>query len=306
MKNKHQFFSKLSSFTIISTFFSLWLAVQFEEEIENIMAYALILSFGVLHGANDLKLIQHSEASKLSGIRFFKILCYYVVFILVSVILFYLIPSLALLVFILYSGYHFGEQHWKSKLGRNGIFDHSFFFLYGIFILCLLFYAHLKMVTGIIFNITSISISERTFLYAVIFSGIAMILLSGFLATKNNKLRVSLIKELFYLIVFFIVFNTASLLWSFAIYFVLWHSIPSLIDQINYLYGSFSKTTIIQYIKYSFPYWLISIIGLATLLYVFRDDFETSLSFFFSFLAAITFPHVLVINRISSIQLKDR
>lgn len=300
MKNEGRLFAKLSSFVIVATFFSLWLAFQFEEEIENIFAYVLILSFGILHGANDLKLIQHSDASKLSRRRFFKILFYYVLLILASAILFYLLPALALFVFILFSGYHFGEQHWKAKLGQNSIPGHGFFFIYGVFILCLLFYTHLTMVAGIIFNITSITISEDIFLYATIFSGVAMVLLYSFLAIENQKLRMGFIKELFYLAVFFVVFNTASLLWSFAIYFVLWHSIPSLIDQIDYLYGSFSKATIIKYIKYSFPYWLISIIGLAVLLYVFRDDFETSLSFFFSFLAAITFPHVLVINRINN------
>jgi len=300
MENEGNLYVKLNSFIIVATFFSLWLAVQFEEDIENIFAYVFILSFGILHGANDLKLIQHSEASQLSKWRFIKVLFYYVLFVLASAFLFYFLPVLALFLFILFSGYHFGEQHWRTRIERNSIIGHSFFFVYGIFLLCLLFSAHLNTVVGIIFTITGKTILENIFLSALIFSGIAMIILYFFLAIENKKLQRSFIKEIFYLVVFFIVFNTASLLWAFAIYFVFWHSIPSLIDQVDYLFGSLTKSTIIEYIKYSFPYWLISLIGIAVILYLFKDDLETSLSFFFSFLAAITFPHVLVINRINN------
>ncbi len=108
----------------------------------------------------------------------------------------------------------------------------------------------------------------------------------------------NVVKELFFIGVLFIVFNSATLLLAFAIYFILWHSVPSMIDQIKYLYGTVSTTTIKKYMISSFPYWLISVIGMGILLLLFRDNLNTSLAFFFSFLAAITFPHVLVINRL--------
>ncbi|MGY8916478.1 MAG: Brp/Blh family beta-carotene 15,15'-dioxygenase, partial [Flavobacteriales bacterium] len=94
-------------------------------------------------------------------------------------------------------------------------------------------------------------------------------------------------------------FKTASLLWSFAIYFILWHSLPSLVDQIRFLYGGVTKKNIILYLKTSFVYWAISVIGLALFFLFFGGDSDTFLSFFFSFLAAITFPHVLVMTRLN-------
>jgi len=76
---------------------------------------------------------------------------------------------------------------------------------------------------------------------------------------------------------------------------VLWHSIPSLYDQINFIYGDVTKKTITKYIKNAFLYWLVSIIGLVVFYWLLKDTavFEALL---FSFIAAITFPHVLVIN----------
>lgn len=300
MKNKDLSILNLSSFMIVSTFFSLWLAVQFEESVENIFAYVLILSFGILHGANDLKLIQRSESSEVTGKSFLKTLFYYIIFVLGSALLFYFIPAIALFLFVIFSGYHFGEQHWTAQIKESSIVSRIFFLAYGLFILCLLFYIHAETVSKIIENIIEGTIWQATYAYATIFSGALTVSLFIFLTFKNKNLQTNFIKELFYISVFFVVFSTASLLWSFAIYFVLWHSIPSLADQINYLYGSLSKDAIKSYVKASFPYWMISIIGLSVVLYVLRDNFEASLSFFFSFLAAITFPHVLVINRINN------
>lgn len=300
MKKKDSSIVNLSSFMIVSTFFSLWLAVQFDESVENILAYILILSFGILHGANDLKLIQRTDFSKATRKNFLKTLFYYVLFVFGSALLFYFIPAIALLLFVLFSGYHFGEQHWTAQMKSHSILSRIFFLLYGLYILCLLFYLHEETVTIIITNITEIVLWEDIYFYSTIFCGASMIAIYLFLGHQNKRLRTSIIKELFYITVFFIVFSTASLLWSFAIYFVLWHSIPSLVDQIKYLYGHLSKGTIWSYAKSSFPYWMISLVGLSLLLYIFKDNFETSLSFFFSFLAAITFPHVLVINRINN------
>ena len=100
--------------------------------------------------------------------------------------------------------------------------------------------------------------------------------------------------ETFYLLVFAVLFRVSSLIWGFAIYFIIWHSIPSIINQVNYLSGEFNKKNFGKYIKSAFVYWMISLIGIATLYLLFKD-IKIFNALFFSFLAAITFPHVLVI-----------
>jgi hypothetical protein len=74
--------------------------------------------------------------------------------------------------------------------------------------------------------------------------------------------------------------------------FIIWHSIPSILDQIKF-FMVLSFSYFISYCRNAFVYWLASLIGIALLYFLFRD--KKSLMLFFSFLAAITFPHVLVI-----------
>jgi len=93
-----------------------------------------------------------------------------------------------------------------------------------------------------------------------------------------------------------VVFKSSSLIWGFTIYFIFWHSIPSLHDQIIFLYGKYSLAHFKKYVKTAFGYWILSIIGIAVL-YVLAKDLIIFDALFFSFLASITFPHALVILR---------
>jgi Brp/Blh family beta-carotene 15,15'-monooxygenase len=99
---------------------------------------------------------------------------------------------------------------------------------------------------------------------------------------------------MYYLIIFTIIFKTANLIWAFAIYFVIWHSLPSIRDQVKFIYGSVNKETIKSYVITAFPFWITSLFGIF-LLYIFLKDFFMFETLFFSFLAAITFPHVIVV-----------
>ena len=110
---------------------------------------------------------------------------------------------------------------------------------------------------------------------------------------SERVIKFNFFEEIILIILLFIIFNIASLIAGFAIYFIIWHSIPSLRDQIVELHSDFNKNTILLYLKNSTLYWLISIISLFILYYVVNDD-KLFISLFFSFLSAITFPHVLV------------
>ncbi len=287
----------LGSFTIVTTFFSLWLAIYFEETIENILAYTLILTFGILHGANDIKLLQKANKNINTRKGFLTTLLYYILFVVASGLLFLFIPTLALASFVLFSGYHFGEQHWVSKIKVPSVLNSIFLSTYGIFILFLIFSAHGAEVSLIIEQICGFKIPTYFYSYGVLSMGI-LTCFFGAISYMKKKIKFNVVKQLFFILVLSIVFYSSSLLLAFAIYFILWHSLPSMVDQIKYLYGTVSVSNIKKYVVSSFPYWLISVIGMSILLFIFKDNLSTSLAFFFSFLAAITFPHVLVINRL--------
>ena len=115
-----------------------------------------------------------------------------------------------------------------------------------------------------------------------------------------NHLSEQLFVQSFLLIFLSIIFYNSSLILSFGIYFVFWHSIPSIIEQSQYIYGSNSMTSFFNYFKSSFLYWILSLMGLLFLYYFLKDYQNLLISIFFSFLAAITFPHTLVIFKMKN------
>jgi len=100
-----------------------------------------------------------------------------------------------------------------------------------------------------------------------------------------------------YLILFTALFAISDVVWGFASYFVLWHSLPSLKDQVNSLYGTFNFKNFLSYFKKAFPYWLASIIGMLVVVWLFKDS-KNFLSLLFAFIAAITFPHVFIMRKL--------
>jgi Brp/Blh family beta-carotene 15,15'-monooxygenase len=133
---------KYSNISIVISFFGLWLDSFFSNQIQIILGFTLIFSFGILHGSNDLLLIENKKTKKNTFI-FFKKLTLYVLIIFLSAILFYFMPLFALLLFIIVSAFHFGEQQWKELISfyPNWICN-SISFAYGLFILLLLFIFH--------------------------------------------------------------------------------------------------------------------------------------------------------------------
>ncbi len=283
-----------NKYALIISFFALWITVNFSFEHQQVIGFVVIFLFGILHGANDLALFQKISADK-NNIPFKKIISYYIGVVLLGATLFYIFPIVALLLFILFSGYHFGEQHWNRLDVRNNTTVLALFqTFYGLFILFMLFQFHELEVKTIIFQISTVSISTLNLQYITIAIGILLVLLGSIVNSINTNFKSEIILNVFYLLVFGIIFKTADLIWAFAIYFVVWHSFPSIKEQTEFLYGTFTFKNFKLFFKSAFIYWTISLIGIATLYFLFKDK-EIFNALFFSFLASITFPHVVVI-----------
>ena len=286
--------TKFTNFSIVASFLGLWINSFIEEETQIIIGFLLIFSFGILHGANDLQLIDKT-LSKLSGNSFYKILLYYVAVVVFGALLFFFIPALALLLFIVVSGYHFGEQHWQSELmGESKKINLLFHLFYGLQILSLLFVFHIQEVQRIISDISKINLTSNSIYLFFYFSLFGFLVLCLIKYLKSKEIKKTVIQELLFLLVFAIIFKTSTLIWGFTIYFILWHSIPSMIDQISFLYGSVTFDNFKKYLKSAFLYWISSLAGILLLYLIFRNVYFFD-ALFFSFLAAITFPHVWVI-----------
>ncbi|MEM6864070.1 MAG: Brp/Blh family beta-carotene 15,15'-dioxygenase [Bacteroidota bacterium] len=287
---------KLKSGMIVATVFALWFSVYFGEKTETVVAYILILSFGILHGSNDIRLIRTITKSD-SKSSMFKVLLSYISVVLAILVLFFYFPILALITFIVISGYHFGEQHLRKKIVSNSIWNTILFTIYGLFILFMVFSFQSEQVLLVLEEIMGMGLSKSVLDYCLIALGALLFILGGFYFLKQ-RITSNVLEELFILLVFFIIFKTASLLWGFCIYFIIWHSIPSLKDQMDYLYGISNWKTFKLYVKESFLYWAISVLGLFLLLWFLKDQSFNMISILIFFLAAITFPHVIVMSKL--------
>lgn len=286
---------KITKLSILLSFLGLWLTSFLKNETQLIVGFLLILSFGIAHGANDLLLIKkiYEEREK----SYWKSLLEYLITIFIAILLFSFIPWLAMLLFIIVSSYHFGEQHWENKyIHDNKIANTLFHIIYGLFILLLLFHFHDKEVINIMLGITGIDFRFISISSLLKCNGYLLIAIFSYNYFTNKLFQKIVAIELLYLLVFAIIFKVGSLIWAFAIYFIFWHSIPSLLDQIKFLFGEVSIFSFKSYCKSAFLYWLISIVGILALYFLLKD-YKIFDSIFFSFLAAITFPHVIVIER---------
>jgi len=277
---------------IFFTFLLFWTSIQFGQIIEDSIAYVIVLSIGIIHGSNDFTILRKQKSNTTS---FLKSTGFYLFLIIMCILSYITHPYISFLFFILLSSYHFGEQHLEEKVFGSKIFKSILYIAYGMLIFSLIFIENLSDVDNIMKNLTGNSI-PNDWINIMFFSSLSLlIVLFIYHFTRKIKPKIQIVRELFYLLLLFLVFKTSSLILGFAIYFVLWHSIPSILDQTKFLSGDYSFQTILEYFKTAFIYWLISILGLIVA-YYFLDESQFS-SIIFIVLFAVTAPHVWVMSR---------
>ena len=290
-----KFLNKSIFFKISASLGLFFISSLVNGEIQWFIALLLIGSVGLLHGANDLNLINalgiFPESSR--G----KHLALYLSAVALVLVVFSLNRSLALFFFIVISSFHFGQQHLSETLGGNMFLRYVNYMAYGSIVFGLLFYTHAIESSTAIAEISGIFLTVDDFLNFLLSSIVVWIVTY---ITMNPRGYVILGVELIILSLFYFLFSQVNLALAFAIYFALWHAIPSLNDQFRILYRGEVKRSWLVYLKQSALFWVLSIIGLAV---VFSQVFlqnKTPLPLLVYFLAAITFPHVLVMSRVEN------
>ena len=290
--------AKYYQFTIAITLLFMVFGFSLNRVVMDGIGLILIFSAGLIHGANDIRLLQKKYQRNQFSFFVFLILLYVTIVILGAVLFFYL-PVAGLFFFILFSGFHFGEQHWNSFLVKRNatvVLRPLGFTFYGLLIFALLFSLQHQEVAFLIEQISGLYFSIDTYYIGFL----VLLLLFSLFALMLPIGAVLFLKELLSLILLAALFSSTSLLMAFAVYFVFWHSIPSIQDQLMYLDGAINYRTVKEYIKSSLVYWILSIVGLVAFYFFFDVNSSYFVPLFFSFLAAITFPHTLVIGMLES------
>ena len=265
---------------------------------QDILGFILILSIGIIHGANDLLIIKkYTRKNSLdSQISYFLS---YLGLVFLGFLFFYLFPSIALLSFVLVSIYHFGEQHWEVNTSNANIAKIKKLYpiiLHGLIFFIIVFMNNINVVNDVLlsFNTISLDYSSLRILLIILFLLYMLFLLS------SGSMRVYFIDEFVFFILFFFLTLNSSLIYGFSIYFIFFHSVLSINDQVKYIYGDDNLGFIKKYLISALPYFILSILFLIG--FYFFIDFESLniIPIMSTFLAAITFPHVFVIEKMYS------
>lgn len=264
-----------------------------------VFAIALIL-FGVPHGASDF-LIFKQVVGGIEGSSKKRFALFYLVIMCLYSLIWFTIPLLAFAVFLIISIFHFGQSNWHDLSVRNPILSYSTIFLWGGGILGVPVLLYHQDASLIIFEITGYWLDLTEVRWPLIF-----LLLAGNVVQLAHLMELEVItegrfrRELFNFGVLMFLFFTTPLLIGFGVYFVLWHSLGSMLDQINFFKKTDHNYAAGQYLRQVVPLTAMALLSLGILYLLMGDRMNHGLNLgaLFLFISVITVPHAILMNQL--------
>ena len=287
-------------FFLFCNFFSLIFFKINNITISPLICLFLILSIGISHGSLD----------NIKGRKLFKILeiknffIFYLSYILIAVtviILWIILPSVSLIIFLIVASYHFGKEDTQFLIVKNSFYNQLLFFFKGSLIILAPLYFHFDETVSIFKLLLIDDESFYEFLNFIETNKILLIsiILSTFssisLFTKKFELKKFTI-FLDYFSILIINYYFSPLL-AFTIYFCFLHSVRHSITLICELDENDLKNGLKLFIKKALPLTILAATFFLIGLYLLNNayDFNSSIvKIIFIGLASLTFPHILL------------
>ena len=260
----------------------------------------LILIIGISHGSLD-----HIKGKKLLEIfKLENVIIFYVIYITIAlaiVMLWILIPSISLIIFLIIAAFHFGKEDTQFLIIENSYLHQFLFFLKGTLIILSPMYFHFDETVSI-FKL--LLIENETFYSSLNFiesnkilqiSIILSTLSSIYLFMKDFKFKKFTIFLDYFSILILNYYFTPLL--AFTIYFCFLHSIRHSITLMfelneNNLYEGFRMFAI-----KAIPLTILTGLLCLIIIYFLNNNYELDssiLKVIFIGLASLTFPHILL------------
>ena len=233
-----------------------------------------LLIIGIPHGALDHLTEILSKKNTIN----FKFVFYYLLMMVPILLIWFWIPTLGLVFFLIYSAWHFGQteiNNWKMESNAIAI-------LWGIVLFSSLFLIHFEEFSKILL-IMNIKVPMVNFNYVLI--GNLLLIFPFLTAIYFQKL------EWLIIVAFFLLSNKESLLLTFGLYFIFQHSRIGWMDLKNKL-----KHTHLKMFKNALPFNIGAIFLYLIAIYYLNLPTEKSIAYFFVFLSLISFPHVICMH----------
>jgi len=262
-----------------------------------------IILVGIPHGALDHLVEKRSLAGERKSFSMLRFLVKYIAIILAYAALWFITPALSLLVFLLISAWHFGESDMQPA-PRHGLWKVAQVFL-GSLVLFFILMREPAYTGDLIARITRESLlataawqwaaAHAAFVYGAL---TAALFLTGFLAERTQPREWRLSKWAHFILVLGLAYFL-PLLPAFALYFGGWHALNTFGHISGYLgheksFGSLWRS--------SMPFTLLSVLFLGAIALIWSGRFShiDPLPILFIFIAVITLPHLLVMQKMFS------
>jgi Brp/Blh family beta-carotene 15,15'-monooxygenase len=259
----------------------------------------LVLCIGVPHGATDFLLFKHLRGMHLSTFQVIRFFSLYLIVVFTYLLGWVWLPAPALVFFLLVSTYHFGQSNLEYMQFPRYL-GYVSFLLWGSFALGGALLWHWDESSVIINQIVGFKVSWADgFLHQIQwFLLIINVLWLGFLALAGYINRLNLLREWMKLgVLSFMLFYT-PLFVGFTLYFTLWHSLGSLLDQLDFFRRKLPSFTLAHYYRQAAPFTLLAVFGLMGLVwaqsFMFAD--VSLISLFFILIACMSLPHIFLVE----------
>ncbi len=287
-------------FFLFSYIFSLIIFKFNNLNISPLICLLLILTIGVSHGSLD-----HVKGKKLFNIlNIKKISIFYFLYTLMAIsviIIWIIIPSVSLMIFLLVASFHFGKEDTQFLISENSYFNQLLFFLKGLLIILAPMFFHFNE-TITIFKF--LLVDNEIFYSTLEFIEVNKILPIGIILSTLSCVYLFLRKfEIKKFVIFLDFFSILILnyylspLVAFTIYFCFLHSIRHSITLIYEIDKNDFKNGLKVFGKKVLPLTILTAIFCLIGLYLLNNkyDFNSSiLKIIFIGLASLTIPHILL------------
>lgn len=282
---------------VISNALQLFNSISIETQI--ITSTFFIMLVGIPHGSLDhLLLPTQNFKSKL------KFYIFYIGLIVLNLLVWSFSHIIGLVLFFLISSYHFGEsQLYKFNL-KNKLLTHFTYLCWGASVIFSFFFYNIDELVFLsksyedTRNLLSI-VNLNSFSYLFLTSNIITLILFTVFIYKFKVKANKVISEVFFLFVIHISSFLFPLLICFTLFFIILHSLPSLVNQYNHFKKFNNKFALKDFVYLMVPYSSFSILFLFIISFCsYTNVINYSIPLISIILiSVITLPHSFIISK---------
>ena len=219
----------------------------------------LLLAIGIPHGTLDHLLTFEKQETNKS-----KFYLFYIGSILLYLLAWVFSPSLSIISFVLVSAFHFGETQLHVFFDKKRKLQKIIYMNWGLSIIFTLIFYNIFELSKITVSFEDTQVFIDLYEYKVIklifiVSNMLSVLSLGYMFVKGYLAYQKLLSELFFITIIHLTAFLFPIVICFTLYFIVLHSLPSIVHQFSFFKKLKEKFSVLDLIKLMAPYSILSL-----------------------------------------------